>query len=142
MVLPLRDDDTYRNSVQVVTYALIAHHHENGAWPADAPALQRFLAESPANPALPADALAGFQISTQADGSCTYSTSDDRQRGRFFTVGADYRVTFPIPANPFAGASAEELPHPFPGSGSTITINWGKDHPPQAATETRSTNAK
>ena len=112
----------YPPRAQLVTYALIAFHRDRAAWPADAAELEGFVASSPANPALPTGALDAFVIEIRPDGSCTYSTAEDRRRGRFFTVTSDYRVSFPVPANPFAGPASPELGAPV--TSSTLTMDW------------------
>lgn len=112
----------YPPRAQLVTHALIAYHREHGSWPTDAAAIRAFIESSPANPRLPVGTLDGFQLSTLPDGACTYSTREDRQRGRYFTLTAAYRVTFPVPAGFFASATSPERPPP--ASGSTLSVDW------------------
>lgn len=112
----------YPPRAQLVTYALIAFHRERGAWPASATELETFLAASPANPPLPAGALDGFEIATKDNGDAAYSTREDRQRGRHFTLTSAYRVSFPASVSPYAGRDAVEFP-PAPAGGSTLSFD-------------------
>ena len=111
----------YPPRAQLVTYGLIAFHREHEAWPVDAPQLQAYLQSSPANAPLPPDSLDGFEISVMADGSCAYSTREDRQRGRRFIITASHQVRFPVPASPYAGPNAAD--HSATTGSSIITID-------------------
>ncbi|TAG26530.1 MAG: hypothetical protein EAZ36_07550 [Verrucomicrobia bacterium] len=114
----------YPLRAQLVTYALIAHHRDRGLWPATAEDLLEYLASSPANPTLPDDALTGYQSELGPEGEVRYSTLEDRQRGRRFTVTPAYQVSFPVPANPFAGGDSPTRPLPPTKGVSTITVDW------------------
>lgn len=98
----------YPVRAQLVTFSVIGFHRERGDWPSTLDELVDYIAESPANPHLPADALAGLQLQTDAENNLVYSTLEDRQRGREFTISPAHQVSFPVPAYPFAGKAAPE----------------------------------
>jgi hypothetical protein len=108
---------------QIVTFAIIGFHRDRGTWPEGKEDLLAYAKSSPANPPLPEDSLAGLVIEKKEDGGVLYSTTEDRQRGREFTVSKTHRVTFPVPPHPFASPAAEQTPA---AKGSTISFDWGE----------------
>lgn len=107
---------------QLVTYAVIGFHRDHGTWPITAQDLLAYAASSPANPPLLQDAVAGYTANVKPDGSVVYSTLEDRQRGRDFTVSPDYHVTFPMPKYPFASGHSAVATRSAP---STVSFDWG-----------------
>ena len=106
---------------QMVTFAVVGFHREHGTWPSGKDEVMAFVESSPANPPMPAGALEGLQMHVQDDGGVVYSTAEDRQRGREFTISAEHHVTMTVPSNLFASARATEIP---PAGGSTISFDW------------------
>jgi hypothetical protein len=111
----------YPLRAQLVTFAIVGYHRDRKTWPTSKEDLVEYVSSSPANPGLPEDALAGLELEQKADGSIAYSTLEDRQRGREFTISTDYAVTFPVPSYPFASATSAEVP---PGSNATLRYDW------------------
>lgn len=118
---------------QLVTQAVIGFHRNRGTWPTSAAELRAYAESSPANPRLPADALEGFVAETQENGDLTYSTREDRQRGRHVKITPAYRVTLPVPAALFAAPDSAELPCVV--GGSTLNLNWSETFPPAAPSQ-------
>jgi hypothetical protein len=107
----------------VVTFAVIGFHRDRGSWPTTEQDLIAYASSSPANPPLPSGAVAGFATRKREDGGIVYSTLEDRQRGREFTVSSTYKVTFPVPAYVFASPTSGTAPI---SRGSTISFDWGE----------------
>lgn len=106
---------------QIVTYAMIGFHRDRGLWPASREELEAYVAGSPANPSLPKDALTGLTLERKADGSLVYSTLEDRQRGREFTISSTHEVTFPVPSHLFASPKSAVAPV---SRRATISFDW------------------
>lgn len=106
---------------QIVTFAIIGFRRDRGVWPSSEQDLLAYAESSPANPPLPKDSLTGFTAQTKEDGSLIYSTLEDRQRGREFTISPGYKVTFAMPTYPFATAGSAVAPS---SKSSTISFNW------------------
>ena len=117
----------YPPRAQLVTQAVIGFHRDRGVWPATADELRAYAESSPANPRLPADALAGLVAEQHENGDLTYSTREDRQRGRYVKITPAYRVVLPVPAGLFAAPDSAELPRPV--GGSTLSLSWSEIFP-------------
>lgn len=111
----------YPQRSQVITFAIIGFHRDRGAWPKDAVELREYAATSPANPPLPEDALTGLELKQKEDGSLVYTTLEDRQRGREFTISAAHRVTFRVPSYPFATQGSAPAPV---SRTTTVSFDW------------------
>lgn len=107
---------------QIVTFAIIGFRRDRGAWPSSEQELLAYAESSPANPPLPKDSVSGYTAQTKQDGSVVYSTLEDRQRGREFTISPAYKVTFPMPSYPFATAGS---PPASASRSSTLSFDWG-----------------
>ncbi|MBI5383032.1 MAG: hypothetical protein HZA31_14130 [Opitutae bacterium] len=111
----------YPIRAQIVTFAIIGFHRDRGTWPENAEALLHYAQSSPANPPLPAEALAGLTLAPKPDGGIDYSTTEDRQRGRVFSISSTHRVSFPVPSYAFANPNAQPAPM---AKNTTIGFDW------------------
>jgi hypothetical protein len=108
---------------QIVTFAIIGFRRDRGLWPSNESELIAYAAETPANPPLPKGATTGLVVQTKEDGGITYSTLEDRQRGREFFVSVEYKVAFTVPSYVYASATSPTAPA---NKASTVEFDWGK----------------
>jgi len=113
IVYPLRS--------QIVTFSIIGFHRDRGAWPESETALVSYIASSPANPTIPEGALIGIIFQKKEDGGIVYSTSEDRQRGREFTISSKHRVSFPVPSYAYASPTSAAAPV---SQNTKIGLDW------------------
>ena len=113
VVYPLRS--------QIVTFSIIGFHRDRGVWPESEKDLASYVASSAANPTIPEGALIGITFQKKEDGGVVYSTSEDRQRGREFTVSSKYRVSFPVPSYAYASLTSAAAPV---SQNTTVGLDW------------------
>jgi len=106
---------------QIITFAIIGFHRDRGRWPASQEEVEAYAASSPANPSLPEDAVAGLELKQREDGGLVYTTLEDRQRGREFTISSTHKVSFLVPSFPFASSGSTPAPV---ARGTAIHFDW------------------
>jgi hypothetical protein len=106
---------------QIITFAVIGFHRDRGVWPTSREELEDYATSSPANPALPEASLTGLLLEPKEDGSLVYTTLEDRQRGREFTISSQHTVTLLVPSYAFASPDSTAAPV---SRASTISFDW------------------
>jgi len=108
---------------QVVTFAIIGFHRDRGDWPGTGKELLAYAQASAANPPIPEGALTNLEVKKTSDVGIVYSTLEDRQRGREFSVSHSYRVTIPVPSYIFASPTSSVAPK---SENVSISFDWGQ----------------
>lgn len=108
---------------QIVTFAVIGFHRDRSAWPMSSEELSAYASSSPANPIVPEGALTSLEVSKKEDGGIVYSTLEDRQRGREFSIFSAYKVSFPVPSYIFTSSTSPAASVP---RSTSIGFDWGQ----------------